>query len=206
MTRIAAISFLSLFCSAIAFCVPQTSTVTAKLPTYSDPEGYAVLSHLIDKVVPSKTSEIDISVVTSRGEYLVTEGCLKVPDEFRSAANDFQEKNKSALRLTDGFSLKAKYTLKDKPDVVVPSRSAPDEQQLEEKFVQRTFFTVSAVGFDEGKTHAIAYLSTYCGVMCAGGGYHLLVRNKDGWKEIQDSPECEWMSLGWDSANPRRFS
>jgi hypothetical protein len=207
MRRIATISFFSLFASACAFCISQTSTVAGKLLTYDDPEGYAVLSQLIDKAVPSKTLEIDISATTSRGEYVgTTEACLKVPDDFSSALEDFRKKNRSTMRLADGFSLKSKYALKDKPDVVTPPRSIPDGQQLDEKFVPRTFFTVSAVGFDESKTRAVAYVGAYCGVMCAGGAYYLLMKGKDGWKEIPDSPKCVWMSLEWALANPRRPS
>jgi len=207
MRRIATVSFFFLFGSAYAFCISQTSNVPAKPLTYDDPEGYVVLSQLIDKLVPSKTSEIDISATTSPGERLdTTEGCLKVPDDFSSALKDFYKKNESTMRLADGFSLKPKYTLKDKPDVLAPPRSTPDGQQLEEKFVQRTFVTVSAVGFDESKTHAIAYVGAYCGVMCGGGAYYLLTKGKAGWKEIRDSPKCEWMTLKRGPANPRRPS
>jgi hypothetical protein len=207
MRRIVTISFPSLIGSACAFCISQTSTVPAKLLTYADPEGYAVLSQLIDKAFPSKTSEIDISGTTSRGEFVgITEGCLKAPDEFSSALKDFHEKNESKMRLADGFSLKSKYNLKDEPDVITPPRSTPNDQQLDEKFVPRTFLTVSAVGFDESKTHAIAYVGAYCGVMCAGGAYYLLAKGKDGWKEIPDSRKCEWMSLERGSASPRRPS
>jgi hypothetical protein len=207
MRRIATISFFFLFASACAFCISQTSTVAGKLLTYGDPEGYAVLSQLIDKAVPSKTSEIDISATTSRGEYVgTTEGCLKVPDEFSSALKDFHKRNESTMRLANGFSLRSKYALRDKPEVVTPPQSGPDSQQLDEKFVPRTFFTVSAVGFDESETHAIAYVGAYCGVMCAGGAYYLLIKGKDGWKEIPDSPKCEWMSLERGPANPRRPS
>jgi hypothetical protein len=210
MARVAAISlwFVALLGCLTAFCTPEAEPSASKEPVYSDSEGYTILSKLIDQTVSqSKVPEIDISFVTaSEGNFAGSEGCVKVPEDFQPAAKDFHEKNKSRFRLVDKFSLKVKYKLTEKPDVPSPPQAAPGEQQLEDEFVSRLFFVVSAVGFDRTKTHAIAYVSAYCGVMCAGGAYHLLTKDKQGWKEIPDSPRCEWMSQEQDSANSRGTS
>jgi hypothetical protein len=203
LTAISSFVFALLSCGS-AFCIMQADPAASKQPVYSDSEGYAVLSQLIDQTVSkSKTSAIDIAFVTAPpGEFLQAEDCLKVADDFQSAAKDFHERNKSRLRLANEFSLKVKYKLTEKADVQSPPPAAPGEQQLEGKFVARFFFVVSAVGFDQTKTRAIAY----CGEMCGGGAYHLLVKGKQGWKEIPESPKCEWMSREQDSANSRGTS
>ena len=186
--------FFVLRCSS-ALCAPQANPAVPKEPVYGDSEGYAVLSFLLEKATTkAKLSSIDILAVTaSKEEWLNTEKCLKVPEEFQSAAKDFGERSKSRMRLTDKFSIKVEHALTEGPDVR-PAPAAPGEQQLEESFVGKVFFTVSAVGFDQTKTHAIAYVSAYCGVMCASGAYHLLTKDKQGWKETQGSPRCEWMA------------
>jgi hypothetical protein len=209
MTRLAAISSVvfALLSCRFAFVTPQTQPAAPQQPVYRDIEGYAVLSVLLDQATSkAKLSTIDISVITtSEGEVVGSASCLKVPEDFQSAARNFHERNRSRLRLTDEFSLKVKYKLREKPDVQSPPQ-APGEQQLEEEFAARVFFTTSAVGFDQTKTHAIAYVSAYCGVMCAGGAYHLLTKDKQGWKEIPDSPKCEWMSQKQDSSDSRGTS
>lgn len=195
MRRLAATSILVLFFPASAASLPQTAPDIAKPLVYSDREGYAVLSYLIQKrLVGSSKSPIDISLATDRGECPGCAECLNVPDEFQSAKKDFREKNKSSMRLANEFSLKVKYTLTDKPDVVTLPRSDPNEQQPDEKSVPKTLFSVSAVGFDISKTHAIAYVSAYCGVMCAGGAYYPLIKDKNEWKEVPESPRCKWVS------------
>jgi hypothetical protein len=204
MTRMASIAsfILTLVSWTSGFCNPQVDSAASKLPVYADREGYAVLSELLNHTISkSKISAIDISLVTAQEEEFVGyKDCAKAfPEDFQSAVKDFHERNKSKLRLAKEFSLAVNYRLTEKPDVQSPPPAAPGERQLEGKFVGRVLFAVSAVGFDQTKTHAIAYVSAYCGVMCAGGAYHLLIKNKQGWKEIPDSPKCEWISQKRDS-------
>lgn len=208
MTRTASISSIifTLVSWTSALCIPQADSAASKQPAYSDQEGYAVLSEVLNQTIAkSKASTIDISHVTAREEeFIGYKDCAKLfPDDFQSAVRDFQERNKSKLRLAKEFSLIVNYRLTEKPDVQLPPPAAPGEQQLEGKFVGRAVFSVSAVGFDQTKTHAIAYVSAYCGVMCAGGAYHLLIKDKQGWKEIASSPKCEWTSQKQDSGSPR---
>jgi hypothetical protein len=209
MTCIALISsvIFTLATWTSAICLPQADPAASKQPAYSDPEGYAVLSELLNQAIAkSKASAIDISLVTAREEeFIGYKDCAKFfPEDFQSAVKDFHERNKSKLRLARQFSLRVDYTLTEKLNVQSPPPTTPAEQQLDEKFVGRVIFSVSAVGFDQTKTHAIAYMSAYCGVMCAGGAYHFLIKDKQGWKEIPGSPKCEWMSREQDSANSRR--
>jgi hypothetical protein len=210
MTCITPISFilLALVSCASTFYNLQANPETSKQPFYSDPEGYAVLSQLIDQAFSkSKASAIDISSATVREEeLLVSEGCLKVTDGFQSAFTDFHERNKSSLRLANEFSLKVEYKLAEEQDTQSPPKPVPGEQKLEENFAGRVLFAVSAVGFDPTKTHVLAYVSAYCGVMCAGGAYYLLIKDKQGWKEIPDSPKCEWMSRKQETATSRATS
>jgi len=208
MSRIAAILSLVptlVSCTSI-FCNPQADPATSKQPVYSDREGYAVLSELLNQAMSkSKVSAIDISRVTAQEEeFIGYKDCAKLfPDDFQSAVKDFHERNKSKVRLAKEFSLTVNYRLTEKTNVQSPPPAAPGEQRVEGEFVGRVLFAVSTVGFDQTKTHAIAFVSAYCGVMCAGGAYHLLVKDKQGWKEIPGSPKCEWVSQKQDSPGSR---
>src|SRR5689334_25325810 len=70
---------------------------------YDDAEGYALLSMLLAQAVPETHSGvIRINMVTHvesvNGTHSL-EDCVKIPDEFREAANDYERRAKTALVL-----------------------------------------------------------------------------------------------------------
>jgi hypothetical protein len=135
-----------------------------------------------------------ISPVTSSGSMADSfESCKEIPEEFQPAARDFRDKNKQKWRLVKKFNLKFEYEFEDQVKRAVPPSPVPGEQEMSPPN-HSTVSVVSAVGFDPTKTHAIAYVAGFCGVECGGGGYYLLVKAKDGWKSVRNSPICEWMA------------
>jgi hypothetical protein len=194
--------FFSVLCIG-AFASVQGSFASSAKPMYDDAEGYVVLSGLLDHYSSGPTgSVITISPTTVPVEQMLSSlNCGKVPDGFQAAIKDFQEKNKVGLQLAPKFSMQAKYELSNDPDRYLPVPK-PGEQELRSP-PRKPIYVVSVVGFDLSGTHAIAYISVFCGDECGGGGYHFLSKEKGAWKEIKDSPKCGWMAQGRKATDSR---
>ncbi|HTP68581.1 MAG TPA: hypothetical protein VMJ35_06720 [Dongiaceae bacterium] len=206
------ISVLAVVC--FLSCVPvfaQKTTETPKAADYEDADGYAVLSILLSRA----HSEVDPSFLLA--PFLISpltvsgmnpdsfQACSRVPTEFASAATDFRDKNKQTWNLTKRINLKFsyKFTSTGKHTPLAPTQNAKD---VPPALFETSVYQVSAVGFDASRTHAIVYVGAVCGPDCASGSYHLLVKEKEGWKETSGSPVCHWMSFNTDFLSDRRPS
>jgi len=163
-----------------------------KLKTYDDEDGYAVLSILLDEHGASTVAGAIVSPTTSSGGQLP---CYKVPEEFQVALSDFHRQNREPLRLADRLRTKIKYDLADDPPKEMPD-PAPGDLQVENLPLLRTRISVSAVGFDKSRTHAVAYITMLCGSECLSAGYYLLKRERSGWREVKGNPLCEVIAQG----------
>jgi hypothetical protein len=190
---------LTLLCAA-------TWSQTVKPQEYDDSEGYTVLSVLLDQYHWTWSTNVHIMghVTTSGSMADSFESCKKIPDEFKSAARDFKEKNRQEWHLAKRFKLKLEYEFADELRKSPPPAPVPGEQEL--TLPPNPVNFVSAVGFDTSRTHAIAYVAAIGGPDGASGGYHLLVKERQNWKEVSQSPVCVWMSLNADDLLPRRAS
>lgn len=191
-------------CCLLAFAPVGGSLRASREPIYDDPAGYAVLFLLLDRHNPgSHDLVLELSPITaSEKQMLSSLACAKVLDEFQTTAKDFHEKNKTIFRLVARFSTKSKYELLENTDKLLPPQPKPGEQELR---IRSTvpLYVVPVVGFDPSKTHAIAYVSAFCGHECGGGAYHFLRKEEQGWKEVAGSPACERMSRDQDISKPQ---
>ena len=171
--------------------------IPANAGVYDDSEGYAVLSMLLDSASQgTRSSMTRINMVTHvesvSGAHSL-EDCMKVPDEFREAANDYEQRAGRALVLRKKFTLKTPYDLAGESRITgtgvrQPPATGTDNSQ---KTSSGTFY-LSPVGFDANHTHAIAYENYLCGNLCGWGAYHLLVKNAGRWEEAKDVNSCTW--------------
>ena len=194
--------FITALCT-LAFAPAGGSSAKSTKPAYDDPEGYAVLSVLLDRYhFGPKDSVITISPTTVSEEQMLSSlNCGKVPDGFQAAAKDFHEKNKIALQLKAKFSTETKYELSSDPDKNLPQPEL-GEQEVRSR-VGTPVYVVSGVGFDPSRTRAVAYVSVFCGEECGSGGYYFLSKEAKGWKEVAGSPACIWMSRNRSLLSPR---
>ena len=171
--------------------------IPANAGGYDDAEGYAVLSMLLGSAnQETHAAVIRINMVTHveavSGAHSL-EDCMKVPDEFREAANDYERRAGTALVLKKKFALRMPYDLAGETRITgtgvrQPSGTATDNSH---KISTGTFY-LSPVGFDANHTHAIAYENYLCGNLCGWGAYHLLVKNAGRWEEAKDVNACTW--------------
>jgi len=164
---------------------------------YDDTEGYAVLSMLLGRANQDTNAQvIRINMVTHveslNGTHSL-EDCLKIPEEFREAANDYERRANTALVLKKKFTLRTSYDLVGETRITGSGLRNPPAigNDISGKAPGGTFY-VSPVGFDASHTHAIAYENYLCGNRCGWGGFHLLVRNAGRWEEAKDVNTCAW--------------
>ena len=196
------ISVLAVLCflSCVAPLFAQKTPAPPKAADYEDADGYVVLSILLSHV----HSEVDPSFLLA--PFLLSpltvpgikadsfQSCSRVPTEFASAAADFRDKNKQNWNLTKKINLKFsyKFTNTGKHTPLAPTQNA---KGVPPALFETPLYQVSAVGFDASRTHAIAYVGAVCGPDCSSGSYHLLVKEKEGWKETTGSPVCQLISF-----------
>jgi hypothetical protein len=164
---------------------------------YDDAEGYAVLSMLLagagDEIHAPAIRINMVTHVESAGGVNSLEDCMKIPEEFREAANDYERRARTSYVLRKKFTLKTSYDLAGETRIVgsapkPPSAAGNDTSQK----ISSGAFYLSPVGFDANHTHAIAYKNYLCGNRCGWGGYHLLVKNAGRWEEAKDVNGCAW--------------
>jgi len=95
-----------------------------------------------------------------------------VKQEFSSiisqeTIDDYVAKNAKSHQLTKSFNLKLEY-------ILIP------EEKLGSSDVDG-LIALSRVGFDSGSNQALVYIQHYCGPLCGGGNYMLLVKTRQGW-------------------------
>lgn len=118
---------------------------------------------------------------------------MKVPEEFREAANDYERRAKTALLLRKKFSMNTPYDLVGESRITGSGVRNPPAtgKDISEKISTGTFY-LSPVGFDANHAHAIVYKNYLCGNLCGWGAFHLLVKNGDRWEEAKDVVGCTW--------------
>jgi hypothetical protein len=171
--------------------------IPANAGVYDDAEGYAVLSMLLGNAgQETHAAVIRINMVTHvesvSGAHSL-EDCMKIPEDFRGAANDYELKSKTALVLRKKFTLRTTYDLAGETRITGSGMRNPrsTEKGIADKIASGTFY-LSPVGFDASHTHAIAYENYLCGNLCGWGAYHLLVKNAGRWEEAKDVNGCTW--------------
>ena len=199
------ISVLAVLCflSCVTPLFAQKTPVPPKTADYEDADSYAVLSMLLTHahsevdpsflLAPFLLSPLTVSGINADS----FQSCSRVPTEFAGAAADFRDKNKQNWNLTKKINLKFsyKFTNTGKHTPLAPTQNAKD---VPPALFETPLYQVSAVGFDASRTHAIVYVGVLCGLDCRSGSYHLLVKEKEGWKETTGSPVCQWISFNLD--------
>ena len=159
----------------------QTKPNKNQLLPYSDTDGYKVLSSIIDartKELGSGSVSIFHQTVSEEAFRAVRLQCSgSFPGEFQSALEDFDKKARTKFLLQREFSLQKEYRF-------VETRAG----------VQTGIYSMSAVGFDENRTHAIVlvgYLVRPAGSILGGDTtFYLLRRTEKGWQDATDIAKC----------------
>jgi hypothetical protein len=187
--------FLLLTVSSLLFLPisnAQTNSEKSSLFPYGDADGYQVLSTIIDgRAGKSKSDSGSILHRTISGQTFagVRSQCSRsIPVEFQRALEDFDRNTGREFLLGRSFSIKKRYVLVGLSPANF-SHAAEESQKKDPVGV----FSVTPVGFDQTRTHAIAvirYTERSGGTIGGDSTFYLLRKTDEGWKEVAEIPKC----------------
>ncbi len=177
--------FGSLFCLASAH--GQTKHLKNKLATYDDRDGYEVLSVLLNAQSDkwkNETITIDPRTPLGRAVAEIKAECSGIPAEFQAASEDFDRKVQTRLLLRKGFSLRKNYELGYASSTIAAEQ--PRNKEEIRKRIRSGTYHVAAVGFDDKRTRAIAFVEYVCGNLCGNSLFYYLRKSEKGWEEARE--------------------
>jgi hypothetical protein len=165
----------------------QTKNQRGQMPIYDDRDGYDVLSVLLNALsVVRKNDTIRIDPRTAPEKYVaeMKVQCSGIPSEFQGASENFDKKVKTRLILKRGFSLTKNYELAYAS--AMTDASHPETREEARKRIRSGIYHVAAVGFDDTRTRAVAFVEYICGNRCGDSIFYFLRKSEKGWEEARE--------------------
>ena len=164
-----AMKSIILLASILVLSFPSTSLIgRERLPVYDDSDGYQVMS----VAVMNEAGSLGARQIVIYSRTVEQPDCRNVPEEFQAAARDLKAKSKVVAKLRRKFSLKVTYHLSQDWGADA--------------------FSISPVGFDPSRTHAVVTVFRGCGALCGSGGTYLVRKIGGTWKKVGRA--CELVS------------
>jgi hypothetical protein len=104
--------------------------------------------------------------------------------EFHGASEDFDNKTKTKQILQRRFSLTKNYDLAYTRLGV--DLNQPETREEARRRIRSGTYYVAAVGFDDKRTHAIAFVEYICGNLCGDSIFYFLRKSEKGWEEAPE--------------------
>lgn len=132
----------------------------------------------------------------------------KYDNSFAEGYKNFQDMNSTTWTLLPRFRFDRPYEFvsEDQLDQMVvfvePRADLPDSggsgfawHKFFEQYPNSSgYFVFSAVGFNRSNTQAVIRATFYCGGLCAGESYYLLVKRRGRWRVLHASASCGFVS------------
>jgi hypothetical protein len=160
-------------------------------------ETYAVYSLLLNQITesPEDGSPVKLFVINSATSGDTQTGWspqgvfqfykYQLSPDFQSALTDYEGTNKQPQNLVRSFNVKNDYVFLNANDFhgFFKDNNARDNwRAFYSKYPNSPgYITVSRVGFDSNRTHALLYFEFQCGGLCADGSYRLLTKKDGVW-------------------------
>ena len=184
---------------------PETTVV-------QDPEAYRVYEAVFQREPPvtgAKATRVVVRAETVRNDRCGVSGPA-LREEWKSVIESFDRQNARPRVLLPGFALQPPYVLVTSAELDALAAGARRDEAWWGAFYQAFpdsggFFEVSAVGFDERQTRAMAYVAHHCGGLCGSGKHHLLEKVGGRWRAARPEglSQCQWIA-GLGAAPPFR--
>ena len=182
---------------ALAVLFPSPFQAAQAPREYEDPEAYVVYATILpsDWIIRDAHAKHLVILRETRPYQM----CLRPEPEFVQAVgpaiNDYTRINASAWLLQEKFDTDLSYELISKEQL----RSTLGKGNWENFYAyypdSKGFLELSAVGFNEDKTIAVVYLGHGCGLLCGGGGFHVLQKKDGKWIPFEwKGSSCAWVS------------
>jgi hypothetical protein len=179
--------------------LPQSAGVTKdELPvSYTDADAYEVYSTIIPSEWPLLVAHSKTLVITSS-----TKGykmCLSPEQESAEiigpAISDYVRLNEKTWLLQQKFSLERPYRMLSSDESKAIFKEGGWEDFYRQYPDSGGMIELSAVGFNTDKTVAVVYMGHSCGMLCGGGGFHVLQKKDGKWIPLKwRGLSCAWAS------------
>lgn len=186
---------LLVFTSLFLQSAPVAPTGAPK--PYEDGEAYTVYSAVLPSEWPWRAAHAKSLVI--RSETKNYEMCLRPENESEEivgpAISDYLKQNAKPWLLQQQFSIELPYQLVTAGEL----KSALDRGGWQGFYTQFPdsggWIELSAVGFNADKTVAVVYTGHSCGMLCGGGGFHVLGKKDGKWMPLKwKGSSCSWAS------------
>jgi hypothetical protein len=168
-----------------------------KTTPYEDQEAYEVYSAILPSEWPLRVAHAKTLIIQS--ETKGYEMCLRPEEEWQEkvgpAISDYVRSNAKPLLLQRRFNVEVTYQL-----IIATELSSAIKTAGWEGFYQHYpdsggWMELSAVGFNSNKTVAVVYMGHHCGMLCGGGGFHVLEKKDGQWVALEwKGSSCAWAS------------
>ena len=162
----------------------------------TDPETYAVYAAVLETGWPRPN--IPRAMVALEEKNAVRPACAaldaSLAPEWRQAVDSYARENNRVRWLVADADLGVPYVLVTSPkyeDLLM--EAAGDVRKIFDEFWGQMSVSLSAVGFDSTKTHAVVALQYSCQTGCGGGKRFLLEKEGSRWRPTSANvAACEW--------------
>ncbi|HVG29830.1 MAG TPA: hypothetical protein VM864_09045 [Pyrinomonadaceae bacterium] len=179
--------------------LPQSAAVTKDEPPapYVDADAYEVYSTILPSEWPLRVANAKTLVIMS-----ATKGyqmCLSPEKESEkvigTAISDYVKLNEKTWLLQRKFSLETPYTTLGSDELKAALERGGWDGFYKQHPNSGGWIELSAVGFNADKTAAVVYMGHSCGMLCGGGGFHVLRKKEAKWIPLEwKGRACGWAS------------
>jgi hypothetical protein len=151
---------------------------SAALKAYDVADAYEIYSLLLPHEESYGFAKDTLMIgEETESSFEIVHGCLipAAASKFKDAIVSYNRVHREKRLLLRRFRIEKSYRLVSS-DVI---KALPDHPQGSVAYV-----VMSPVGFNQGKTRAIVYMSSSCGSLCGSARFHLLEKVNDVWKEV----------------------
>jgi hypothetical protein len=196
-----------------SFVLLGTAVVQPQSPSsdvVSDPEAYRVYATLFPQLSPVASLKatnlvIQAETLSLSNRTLARPDCLPtgVPTgtplegDWPSVGASFKRENAQRRMLLPQFPVMGRpYQLVAEADIRSTIKPPEFYKGFYAKFPDSGgYYVVSAVGFNDAKTHAMVFIETYHGLLGASGKFYLLEKTDGQWIQSKiRANSCMWMS------------
>jgi hypothetical protein len=183
--------------SGAGIVLPATQIPTAQA-VIDDPEAYAVYATLIGwENHTAKAKPLVIQRETATNNWCTLSGAA-LEGDWKPVVEDFKRQNAPVRFLAPDRDLEVPYIVVPVKDIrAFFKQGGGDWQAFYRRYPDSGgYVEVSAVGFNQAKTRALAYMAHHCGGLCGSGTHYLLEKVNGAWREakVAGVSTCGWVS------------
>jgi hypothetical protein len=164
---------------------------------YTDPDAYEVYNAILTSQRRLENANAKLFFIPSLTQ---SEKMCLAPDKesqkiIGSAISDYEKKNEKAWLLQPLLNVELRYQLIPPEELQAARELGMWSAYFAKHPNADNWIELSAVGFNEDKTVAVAYMRHLCGMMCGDGHFHVLQKKDGKWMPLEwKGSQCVWNS------------